>query len=168
MSAQAADDNVAERRRVEILASLERSRVAFHELLGSLQEADLRVSRPGSWSVGEAAVHLVASIEQTPVLIKALRGGHDHLNIPQPIGEPIKRLHAWWSARGLTREILLRRFDAAYPKVSALLDTVQAAEWERGGHAYGEGYMTVEHAFHHQSEHVEDHVEQIRRLLERS
>lgn len=157
-----------EQRRAEIRASLERSRVAFHGLLGSLQEADLHVSRPGTWSVGEAAIHVVSSIERTPGLIGALRGGRDHLNLPLSIAEPIKRLYTWWAARGLTREVLVRRFDAAYPTVLALLDTVQADEWGKGGHAYGEGYWTVEHAFHHQREHVEDHVQQIRRLLERS
>ena len=165
MSMQAAVDNDAERRRVEIRASLERSRLAFHELIGSLQEADLQVSRPGTWSVGEAAIHVVASIEQTPALIRALRGGHDHLNLPLSVAEPIKRLYTWWAARGLTREVLLRRFDVAHRTVLALLDTLQADELGRGGHAYGEGYWTVEHAFHHQRDHVEDHAQQIRRLL---
>lgn len=159
----------AEHRRAKTRASLEQSRVAFHELVGSLKESDLRVKRPGhGWSVREAAIHVISSIEQTPALIKALRRGHDHLNLPPPIAEQIKRLYTWWAARSVTREVLERRFDAAHSTVLAMVDTVRADEWERGGHAYGEGYWTVEYAFRHQREHVEAHVRQIRRLLERT
>ena len=154
--------------RTEICIGLEEARGAFAELLGSLSEADLRTKPAGSgWSVGEVTIHVVSSIERTPALIRALRRDQDYLNYPLPIAERIKRLYTWWAARGVTREALARRFEAAYPPVLALVDTIRREEWERGGHAYGEGYWTVEHALRHQREHIEEHVEQIGRLLQR-
>jgi hypothetical protein len=156
----------AERRRVDVVDSLEISRVAFQQLLGSLTEADLLVKQPGSaWSVGEVAVHLISSIERTPDLIGRLRRGSDYLNLPLPIAEVVKRLYTRWAARNATREDLIRRFDAACPPVLALVDTIRRNEWDRGGYAYGEGHWTVEHAFLHQREHVEAHIRQIRQLL---
>jgi len=38
-------------------------------------------------------------------------------------------------------------------------------EARRPARAYGEGFWTVEHAFRHQREHVEEHIQQIRELL---
>ncbi len=154
--------------RAEICMGLEEARGAFAELLGSLSEADLKTKPEGfGWSVGEVAIHVVSSIERTPALIRALRRDQDYLNYPLPIAERIKRLDTWWAARGVTREALARRFEAAYPPVLALVDTIRREEWERGGHAYGEGYWTVEHALWHQREHMEEHVQQIGRLLRR-
>lgn len=159
-------EDEAERRRIEVVDSLEISRVAFQQLLGSLKEADMLVKRTGSgWSVRDVAVHLVSSIEHTPDLIDRLRRGNNYLNLPLPIAESVKRLYTWWAARNATREDLIRRFDAACPPVLALVDTISWDEWDRGGYAYGEGRWTVEHAFLHQREHVEAHIRQIRQLL---
>ena len=156
----------AERRRVDVVDSLEISRVAFQQLLGSLTEADLFVKQPGSvWSVREVAVHLISSIEHTPDLIARLRRGSDYLNLPQPIAEAVKRLYTWWAARNATKEDLIRRFDAACPPVLALVETIRRNEWDEGAYAYGEGHWTVEHAFLHQREHVEAHIRQIQQVL---
>lgn len=152
-------------RRAQVGASLAQSSAAFHELLATLQEDDLSARRPGSWSVGEAAIHVVGSVEQTPALIRALRRGRDHMNLPLAIAEPAKRFYTWYAAHGATRAVLGRRFDVAHSAVLALVDTIQEDEWGRGGHAYGEGFWTVEYAFRHQLEHVEEHVRQIRGLL---
>jgi len=162
----ASEEIEAERRRVDVADSLAISRVAFEELLGSLKDADLLVKRPGSvWSVREVAVHLISSIERTPDLIGRLRRRDNYLNLPLSIAEPIKRLYTWWAARNATRQDLVRRVDAAFPPVLALVHTIRWNEWDRGGYAYGEGYWTVEHAFLHQREHVETHIRQIRQLL---
>ena len=160
------EEDEAERRRVEVVNSLEIARVEFQQLLGSLKEADLLVRRPGSvWSVREVAVHLISSIEHTPTLIGRLRLGKDYLNLPLPIAEVVKRLYTGWAARNAIREELIRRFNAACPPVLALVDTIRSSEWDQGGYAYGEGHWTVEYAFLHQREHVEAHVRQIRELL---
>jgi hypothetical protein len=159
-------EDEAERRRTEVVDSLEISRLAFQEVLGSLKEADLLVTRPGSgWSVREVAVHLISSIERTPTLIGRLRRGSDYLNLPLPIAEVVKRLYTRWAARSATCPELIRRFDAACSPVLALVDTIECNEWDRGGYAYGEGHWTVEYAFLHQREHVEAHIRQIRQLL---
>jgi len=162
-------EDEAERRRSEVVDSLESSQVAFQMMLESLNEPDLLVTRPGSgWSVREVAVHLISSIERTPTLIGRLRRGSDYLNVPLPIAEVIKRLYTRWAARSVTREELIRRFDAACPPVLALVETIRSNEWDQGGYAYGEGHWTVEHALLHQREHVEVHIRQIRRLLGQS
>jgi hypothetical protein len=159
-------EDEAERRRVEVVSSLEVSGVEFQQLLGSLKEADLHVKGPGSvWSVREVAVHVISSIEHTPTLIGRLRRGNDYLNLPLPIAEVVKRLYTRWAAHNATREELIRRFDAACPPVLALVDTIRWNEWDQGGYAYGEGHWTVEHALLHQREHVEAHIRQIRQLL---
>jgi len=159
-------EDEAARRRSEVEDSLEISRVAFQEVLGSLKEADLLVTRPGSgWSVREVAVHLISSIERTPALIGRLRRSSDYLNLPLPIAEVVKRLYTRWAARSATCQELIRRFDTACLPVLALVDTIECNEWDRGGYAYGEGHWTVEYAFLHQREHVEGHIRQIRQLL---
>src|SRR5437764_8938720 len=94
-------EDEAERHRAEVRVNLEQSRATFHSLLGSLKEADLPVRRPGSaWSVREVATHVVTSIENNPVLIGALRRGHDHLNLPVWVAEPVKRIYTWPGGAG--------------------------------------------------------------------
>ncbi|MDQ6885244.1 MAG: DinB family protein, partial [Candidatus Dormibacteraeota bacterium] len=153
-----------DRRRAEIRASLEHARGAFLELLSSLTEADLSHTTGGSgWTVGEALTHVVASIERVPMLIGALRRGEDYMNFPLPVFERVKRLYTWWRARGVSLEAHRRRFEAAFPPVLALLDTIRPSDWARAGRAYGEGRWTVESALRHQAEHIEEHIKQIRR-----
>jgi hypothetical protein len=151
-------------RRSEILAALDDAHDAFQELLRSLAKEDLgaRSSR-SDWTVLEAAVHVVMSLEHTPALIGALRRGKDYMNVPMPVAEPAKRLITWSSARFATREGLARRFDAAYAAVVALLAAIRDDEWAKSGRAYGEGTWSVEHALRHQAEHVHEHIIQIRR-----
>jgi hypothetical protein len=151
--------------RAEIRAGLEQARGAFTDLVGSLSKADLRIKADSGWSVGEVATHVVSSIEHAPGLIHALRRDRDYLNFPLPVTERVKRLITWWTARGATPQRLVRRFDVAYPPVLALLDTIRSDEWERSGRAYGEGSWTVGNALRHQGEHVQEHIQQIRRLL---
>lgn len=152
--------------RAQIRTLLEEARGEFTDLVGSLSNADLRLKAPDSgWSVGEVAVHVVWSLEHTPALIHALRRNKDYLNSPLPVTERIKRLNTWWTARRVTPQALVRRFEAAFPSVLALVNTIQSDEWERSGRAYGEGSWTVGNALRHQGEHVEEHIQQIRRLL---
>jgi hypothetical protein len=150
-------------RRSEIRAGLEDARTAFQDLLMSLAREDLgsRSSR-SDWTVFEAAVHVVASLERTPALIAALRRDKDYMNVPMPVAEPAKRLITWSLARFATREALARRFDAAHAAIVVVLATIGDDEWARSGRAYGEGTWSVEHAFRHQAEHVHEHIHQIR------
>ena len=151
--------------RAEIRADLEQARVAFADLVGSLSKADLRIKANSGWSVGELATHLVWSIEHTPALIHALRRDRDYLNLPLPLAERTKRLITWWTARDATPGELMRRFDVAYQSVLAVLDEIRNDEWERSGRAYGEGSWTVRSALQHQAEHIEEHIQQVKRLL---
>jgi len=161
--------DVVDSRRSEILAALDDARDAFQELLRSLAKEDLgsRSSR-SDWTVLEAAVHVVMSLERTPALIGTLRRGKDYLNVPMPVAEPAKRLITWSSARFATCETLARRFDAAHAAIVVVLATIRDDEWAKGGRAYGEGTWSVEHALRHQAEHVHEHIIQIRRAQELS
>lgn len=156
----------AARRHAEIKSSLEQARAAFQALLGSLTEEDLAQERTGSgWGAREEATHVVISIQRVPRLIAALRRGDDYMNYPLPVFERLKRLYTWWEARGATSATLAHGLEAAYPPILALLDTIRDDEWERSGRAYGEGRWTVEGAFLHQREHVEEHIRQIREQI---
>jgi hypothetical protein len=157
-----------DRIRTELRSSLDEARSHFIQMLDSLSDEALSFRSKGSvWSVGEVATHVVLATERTPALIGALRRGHDYLNYPLRIVEPVKRIQVRWDSRGATREALRRRAQAAFPPIIQLLDTIRPEEWARGGRAYGEGYWTVEHALRHQREHVDEHIEQIDALLGR-
>ena len=155
--------NDGDSRRSEIRASLDDARTAFQELLKALAHEDLGLRQSRSdWTVLEAAVHIVSSLERTPALIGALRRGKDYLNVPMPVAEPAKRLITWSLARFATREVLARRFDAAHAAIVVVLATIGDEEWARSGRAYGEGTWSVERAFRHQADHVHEHIHQIR------
>lgn len=99
--AEATMEHEAAGRRAQIRVSLEQSRVVFHELLGTLKEEDLRVKRPDSgWTVRDVATHIISSLEHTPVLMGGLRRGHNHLNLPLWIAEPVKRVYTWRGPAG--------------------------------------------------------------------
>jgi len=158
--------NMADPRRSEIQTALDTARSAFHELLMSLASEDFESRRSRSdWTVFEAAVHIVASLERTPALIGALRQGKDYLNVPLPIAEPVKRIVTWSLARFATREELARRFDSAQAAIVGVLATIRDEEWNRSGRAFGEGTWTVEHALRHQAEHVHEHIQQMKEAL---
>ena len=155
----------ADGRSAHLRLRLEQSKAAFQQLLGSLSDKDLRINRGSGWSVGEVATHVVGSMEDAPALISALRRENNRLNLPPRVSEPLKRVFTWSTARGATVEGLSGRFDFACRRVMDLIDTIAPGEWERGGHAYGEGYWTVEHAFLCRAEHIEEHIRQIKTLV---
>lgn len=169
MPAEASSEEELVRRRKEVRSSLEEAQAASLGLLMSLNEADLDRRASGSgWTVREVATHLVTSVERVPALIGALRIGQDYMSYPPSIFQWIRRVYTWWTARGVTQEALVRRLDAAYAVILAMVDTIHGDEWGRAGHAYDEGSWTVERALLHQREHGEEHIGQIREILGRA
>ena len=145
--------------RLAVAAELEATRQAFHALLDSLSDADLRRKSPTSaWTIGEILVHVTWSLEQLPAEVQHARHSQDMFNVPQWITDPLSFLFIRWTARRVSRRALARRYDAAIDAAHALLNMIQESDWSHGARFYSEGYHTVADLFHSPAHHFAEHT----------
>src|SRR6476661_3627205 len=115
--------------RQAILAELEATRVAFHELLDSLSDAELtRPSANAGWTVKEDLWHIAYAVGFMSGLIERARTGRQGLRfIPAPLRDWGSLQLVRWSARRTDRAALARRYDAGHARFLASLARLQAA-----------------------------------------
>jgi len=151
-----------------IRADLEAARTAYHRLLDSLSDADLR--RPcviSKWTIKQVLCHMALLIEQAvPMMIKQARKGK-----PMPrlldtrFGHWMNYQMAVRAARKATRASVAQRYDAAHSNLLRLLENVRDGEWDLPT-AYPDGRpLTMQTIFHVPSEHFELHAAWIRQTL---
>jgi len=167
--------------RDEILARLNASRVSFQALLDSLTEQDFQKQslNPG-WTNGEILAHVTFGFIIVNVLLPMAR-----LWGTLPKGS--SKWFAWslnaftrpfnWinalGARGQGMVFNRRRvgkiYDRAYFSLLKKVDSIPAAEWERGMYyptkwdANFDEFMTLEKLFHYPVIHLNFHLNQIAR-----
>lgn len=153
---------------VAIQADMEQTRTAFHDLLGSLSEAELE--QPciiSKWTVKEVMYHLVICMEQAiPMMVGYARKGK---NMPKffetRLGHWLNYKMAVWGAKKATPESLAQRYDKAHEKLLALLEDVRDDEWTLPT-AYSDGTpLTMETVFHVPTEHFEIHAPWVRQTI---
>ena len=165
--------------RETLLADLVGVHTAFHDLLGSLSDADLRQpSRNPGWTNGEVLWHIVFGFVILAALAPLVRFWG---RVPRRYSKRFARLlnHATgllnqvnaWGARGgarvFTRRRIGRRFDRAYAAVLRLVETAGDDEWALGMHYptrwdhLFHDYMTLEDICRYPIAHFNFHLGQI-------
>ncbi len=148
--------------RAALCAQLEETRVAFHALVESLTEAQWqRHTATTAWTVCEVMTHVADGLARLPETIAHVRQGKNYLNLPSWLRDPLNRWLVTWSARGQTRESILRRYDQAYTALLATLEGIQDDEWSRGAQCYGAGYKTVLDLCVLPKSHFQEHAAQV-------
>ena len=167
----------------EILRSeLESSRMAFHTLLDSLSDADLKKkSHNAAWTNKHIVVHMAMGFFILPslILIALLFG-----RLPKPLSKLFALLlitttipFNWINALGpylggivFTRTSLSKTFDWFYARIVQLLQFIPEEELQRGMYYPTQwdpftfkDYMTLEDIFRISPRHFAFHLEQIAR-----
>ncbi len=152
--------------RDEIRSGLETTRVAFHDLLGSVEAEDWgkRSGNP-AWTVGEVLYHLALRLQ----LLARSIGWVPKLpaSVFNRLTVPMIRI----GARKQTQQSVAEKYDDAHYAALRLLDSIQEGEWDKGvsypnWDSLLEGYVTIERLFRHPAAHFELHSEEIRQGLQ--
>lgn len=148
---------------------LERTRLAFVELLGSISESDWDHPLQGEgWTIKQEMLHMVQ-------VIKALRGavnravtgrGPSLLSVvPSPVRNIVNgRLIVPIMARRATQESVASAYQEAHEALLATLKELPEEAWNRGI-PFPRRYRTVEELAYRPVEHFDEHAAHIRRVL---
>jgi hypothetical protein len=148
---------------------LERTRLAFVELLGVISDLDWdRPLQGEGWTVKQEMVHIVQ-------VIKALRGainravmgmGPSFLSaVPSQVRNVINgRLVVPLIARQATQESVASAYQEAHEALLATLEKLPEEAWSKGI-PFPRRYRTVEELAHRPVEHFDEHAVHIRRVL---
>jgi hypothetical protein len=147
--------------RAALRAQLEETRVAFHALGESLTEEEWqRHTATTAWTVCEVLTHVAVGLAHLPEAIAHVRQGKHYFNLPSWLTQPLNRWLVKWSARGQTRESILRRYDQAHTAFLATLEGIRDDEWSRGAQCYGTGYKTILDLCMLPKSHFQEHAAQ--------
>jgi hypothetical protein len=149
-------------RRVEIIKTLRATPIVLRALVDGVDEAGLRRRPgPGEWAIIEVVAHLADTEE------RALGRVRQMLAEDTPQLEPFDQ-----EALAIQRHYLELDLEAELARLEQLrnqhltvLDTLDAASWERTGHHGEHGQLTVELYETHVAAEEVDHLAQIARLL---
>jgi hypothetical protein len=160
-------------------AELEATRVAFHALLDSLSDDQLRKqSTNPAWTNQQLLFHMALGFFLLPSLIPLVRVLG---RLPRPFSKLFARLlnaatrpFNWINATGpqiggtiLTRNTLRKTFDWVHVRILRLLDAMPEEELQRGMYYPDKWdplfreYMTLEEIFRYPTRHFQSHLQQI-------
>ncbi len=148
--------------RAALRAQLEETRMAFHALMESLTNDEWhRKTATTAWTVCEVLTHLADGLARLPEAISHVRQGKNFFNLPSWLIQPLNRWLVTWSARGQTRESILRRYDQAHTALLATLEGIRDDEWSRGAQWGDAGYKTVLDLCVLPNSHFQEHAAQV-------
>jgi hypothetical protein len=148
-------------------AEIGATRIAFHELLDSLSEADFKKkSGNGSCTNGQLMWHLTWGVGYIPNLVERSRNGKD-IKIPASLFNLLNPWITRWGSRGITPAKVSKLYDDATAKALTTLDTVKDDDWTKGATIIGQ-YETVADHFRMPAEHFAEHKTHIMKSLGRS
>jgi DinB family protein len=172
-------------RKTVIKAALESTRAAFHALLDSLTEDDLRKQslNPG-WTNGEILAHMLFGFMILNVLIPMARLWG---RLPKSSSKPFAWLlnaitgpFNWFNALGarmqgtvFTYKRLGKLFDRVHASLVQQVDSIKDDEWQRGMYypirwdSNFSEFMTLEKLLHYPVNHFNFHLDQIARSQDR-
>ncbi|HEU0297370.1 MAG TPA: DinB family protein [Anaerolineales bacterium] len=162
-----------------IRAELEATRTAFHALIDSLSENDLRrKSRNPGWTNGEILVHMTFGFIILNALLPMARvWGRlpkwtsklfaELLNVFTVPFNWINALGARFQARVFTYQRIGKLYDWTYFSLVKQINSIKEDEWERGMHyptrwdSNFSDFMTIRELFHYPVRHFNFHMGQI-------
>jgi DinB family protein len=172
-------------RRVAIKAALESTRAAFHALLDSLTEDDLRKQslNPG-WTNGEILAHMLFGFMILNVLLPMARLWG---RLPKSSSKPFAWLlnaitgpFNWFNALGarmqgtvFTYKRLGKLYDRVHRSLVKQVDSIKDDEWQRGMYyptrwdSNFSEFMTLEKLLYYPVVHFNFHLDQIARSQDR-
>ena len=140
---------------------LEKTRTAYHELLGSLSAEDWnRKSGNPDLTVREAMWHMAWSMGWLGGSIDRVSKGKD-FNPPAFLMEPARRFAIWWLALRATPERAAERYNQGHDALVARLDAVPDADWALSIQLFGET-RNIEWFARQPPEHFEEHARDVR------
>lgn len=151
--------------RVALRARLEETRLAFHTVIESLTDVEWESKLTSTrWTVRELMSHIADGLAHTPDAIEHVRRGKQFLNLPHFLDwltALINLLMSKRSARGLTHQTVLARYDAAHQALLHTMESIRDDEWSRGAQCYGDGYKTVLDLCVGPNRHLQEHTAQL-------
>lgn len=153
--------------RQSLCTRLEETRQAFHALVNSLSDEEWSSKHTATgWTARELISHIVDGLAHIPHAIDHARRGKPFLNLPPFLNWLTAPANFWmskWSARSLTRQMVLTRYDAAHQELLSKIAGIGDDEWSRGAHCFGEGYKTVLDLCIGPTHHLQEHAAQLGR-----
>ena len=149
-------------RRVEIIKTLRATPIVLRALADGVDEAGLRRRpKPGGWAIIEVVGHLADTEERALGRVRRMLA-EDNPQL-EPFDQEALTLQRHYLDLNLEAE--LARLEQLRGQHLAVLDTLDAASWERTGRHGEHGELTVELYETHVAAEEVDHLAQIARLL---
>ncbi|UCE00915.1 MAG: DinB family protein [Chloroflexota bacterium] len=157
--------------RDKLRAEIEKTRLAYHELLGEVAETDLtKPSLNPAWNIAEVLYHMTLAPKNLPSDVRLIR----RLKwVPKIPAGPFNRLNVYFTRRGArnaTKESLAIEYDQAHQRTRKVLESVQDHEWQYSVH-YPDwdpllsGKVNLERLFRYIKRHFDSHSADIRMAL---
>jgi hypothetical protein len=149
-------------RRAEIIKTLRATPIVLRALADGVDEARLRRrSAPGEWAIIEVVGHLADTEERALGRVRVMLA-EDNPQL-EPFDQEALAIQRHYLELDLEAE--LARLEQLRSQHLAVLDTLDAAGWERTGRHGEHGELTVELYETHVAAEEVDHLAQIARLL---
>jgi DinB superfamily len=146
---------------------MEETQVAFHQLLDSLSDADMKKkSGNGQFSNGQLLWHTAWGLSYVPETVTRCRSGKN-LNMPRGVFNLINPWITRWGARGGTKEKIAAKYDEANAEALKVLETVKDDEWAKSCSMAGNN-VSIESEFSVPANHFAEHKADILKSLGRA
>ena len=143
--------------RDQVRRKLEQTHAAYHELLASLAAGDFKKkSANEAWTVGQLMWHVAWGSGYVASGVERARTGKDLSFPPRGIFDTLNPFVTRLGARGATPESVGKKYDEAYAKAVAAIDTVKDDEWDKGFKRLGQ-FLSVTDVYAENAAHFEEH-----------
>lgn len=143
--------------RDQVRQKLEQTHAGYHELLATLSADDFKKkSANEAWTVGQLMWHVAWGSTYVASGVERARTGKDLSFPPRGIFDTLNPFVTRFGARGATSESVGKKYDEAYAKALAALDTVKDDEWDKGFKRLGD-FLTVKDVYAENAAHFEEH-----------
>jgi hypothetical protein len=149
-------------RRVEIIKTLRATPIVLRAVVDGVDEARLRRRpAPGEWAIIEVVAHLADTEERAFGRVRRMLA-EDNPQL-EPFDQEALAIQRHYLELDLQAELV--RLEQFRSQHLAMLDTLDAGDWERTGRHGEHGELTVELYETHVAAEEVDHLAQIGRLL---
>ncbi|MEX0683268.1 MAG: DinB family protein [Dehalococcoidia bacterium] len=143
--------------RDQIRQKLEQTHTGYHDLLKSLSAEDFKKkSANEAWTVGQLMWHVAWGSGYVASGVERARTGKDLSFPPRGIFDTLNPWVTRMGARGASPASVAKKYDEAYAKALAAIDTVKDDEWDKGFKRLGQ-FLSVTDVYGENAGHFEEH-----------